>query len=76
MITLKIKLFYQISGLSKDAFDWSYCGLEDRVFGLAGIKGGRMRRLTTPSSAMYKVFFLDTKLKCKLYIFLASLFDV
>ena len=39
MISLKMKLFYQISGLSKDAFDWSYCGLEDRVFGLAGIKG-------------------------------------
>ena len=35
-----------------------------------------MRRLTTPSSVMYKVFFLDTKLKCKLYIFLTSFFDV
>ena len=39
MTALKTLKFYQICGLSKDAFDWSYCGLEDRVFGLAGIKG-------------------------------------
>ena len=38
MITLKMKLLYQISGLSKDAFDWSHCRIVDRVFGLAGIK--------------------------------------
>ena len=37
-------------------------------------KESRMRRLTTSSSVMHKVFFLDTKLKCKLYIFITSSF--
>ena len=39
-------------------------------------KEGQMRRLTTSSSVMHKVFSLDTKLKCKLYIFITSFFNV
>ena len=38
MITLKTLKFYQISGLSNDAFDWSHCRIVDRVFGLARLK--------------------------------------